>query len=115
MRIQFQREAFESIPPAPPHDQKPLKIMFAGRINRNKGVFDILDIASAIEVSAPGSVAWEICGAGPDLDELKAHHRAMNLLNIVYRAFARGVISTGANSAIMRQSIGTLQPGSATG
>jgi glycogen synthase len=83
MRIQFQREVFESILPAPPHDQKPFRIMFAGRINRNKGVFDILHIARAVETSAPGSVVWEICGAGPELDELKARHRAMNLLNIV--------------------------------
>lgn len=83
MKIQFRREYFETIPPAPPHDQRPFRIMFAGRINENKGVFDLLHIAKAVQDHAPGRVAWEICGVGADLDELRKRQCAMNLETIV--------------------------------
>ena len=83
MRPQFHREYFETIPTAPPHDQRPFRVMFAGRIIESKGVFDLLHIAKAVQDRAPGRIAWEICGAGPDLDELKKRQRAMNLENIV--------------------------------
>ena len=83
MKIQFRREYFAKIPAAPPHDQQPFRIMFAGRIHENKGVFDVLRIANAVQDRAPGRVAWEICGTGPDLDELRKRQRAMNLETIV--------------------------------
>jgi hypothetical protein len=34
-------------------------------------VFDILEMAGRIDAIAPGSVSWEICGAGSYLDELE--------------------------------------------
>jgi glycogen synthase len=83
MRIQFRRELFQAIPAAPPHDCKPFKVMFVGRIIENKGVFDLLDIAKVVQDQAPGRVTWEICGTGPDLEELRRRHRAMNLQTIV--------------------------------
>lgn len=83
MKIQFRRECFETIPAVPPHDRRPFRILFAGRIIENKGIFDLLEIAKAIEERAPGCVAWELCGAGPDLDELRKRHHEMNLENIV--------------------------------
>ena len=83
MKIQFLREYFETIPAAPPHDQRPFTIMFAGRINENKGVFDLLHIAKAVQDRVPGRVIWEICGTGPDLEELRKRQRLMNLESIV--------------------------------
>jgi len=83
MKIQFRRHCFQSIPAAPPHDRQPFRIMFAGRIIENKGVFDILHIAKAIQDCAPGRVAWEICGTGPDSDELEKRRHAMNLEALV--------------------------------
>jgi glycosyltransferase involved in cell wall biosynthesis len=83
MKVQFRREYFATIPAVPPHDQQPFRIMFVGRINENKGVFDVLHIASAIQDRAPGRVAWEICGTGPDLDELRKRQREMKLESIV--------------------------------
>jgi glycogen synthase len=83
MRAQFRRELFETIAAPPPHDQQPFKIIFAGRIVENKGVFDLLHIAKTVQERAPGRVVWEICGAGPDLDELRRRQRAMDLETIV--------------------------------
>lgn len=83
MKSQFRRERFQTIPAPPPHDRQPFRIIFAGRIIENKGVFDLLHIAKGVQERAPGRVAWEICGVGPDLDELRKRHRAMNLETVV--------------------------------
>jgi glycogen synthase len=83
MKAQFRRELFQTIPAAPPHDQRPFRIVFAGRVVENKGVFDLLQIAKTVQERAPGHVTWEICGAGPDLDELRKRQREMNLEPIV--------------------------------
>jgi glycogen synthase len=83
IRAQFERSYFARIPPAPPHAQRPFRMMFIGRINRIKGVFDILQIARAIEDSHPGLVRWEMCGRGVDFDELSAVHRELRLDEVV--------------------------------
>jgi glycosyltransferase involved in cell wall biosynthesis len=57
--------------------------MYIGRINRIKGVFDILTIARKIEDAHPEMVRWEICGRGVDFDELSQLHRELNLHGIV--------------------------------
>jgi glycosyltransferase involved in cell wall biosynthesis len=58
--------------------------MFIGRVNRSKGVFDILEMAQKVEARAPGQVRWEICGSGPDLEELRRRHGEMGLESIVH-------------------------------
>jgi glycosyltransferase involved in cell wall biosynthesis len=83
IRAQFPREHFARIPPPPPFVQRPFGIMFIGRVNRIKGVFDILEMAQKVEGRVPGQVRWEICGSGPDLEELRRRHREMGLESIV--------------------------------
>lgn len=83
IRAQFEREYFARIPPPPPHEQRPFRIMFIGRINRIKGVFDILQMARDIEDSHPGLVRWEICGRGVDFDELSQRHSQLRLSEVV--------------------------------
>jgi glycosyltransferase involved in cell wall biosynthesis len=78
-RAQFEPEYFAQIPPPPPHDQRPFRIMFIGRVNRNKGVFDILEIARRIQESHPGLIRWEICGGGPDFDDLQSCCQKLDL------------------------------------
>lgn len=72
VRAQFRPGFFKDIPPAPPHDARPFRIFFIGRVNRSKGVFDIVEMAEQIEAAAPGRVRWTLCGTGEDFDELKA-------------------------------------------
>jgi glycogen synthase len=83
IRAQFPRDFFEEIPPPPPFDQRPFQIMFIGRVNRIKGVFDILEMAQKVEARAPGQVHWEICGSGQDLQELERRHEELKLESIV--------------------------------
>jgi glycosyltransferase involved in cell wall biosynthesis len=82
LRAQFLPGRFEAIAPPPSFDGSLLRIMYIGRINRIKGVFDILEIARRLEEIAPGRVQWEICGTGPDFDELKSRLGEMGLANV---------------------------------
>jgi glycogen synthase len=79
-RAQFYRQNFEN-PPAPPaHNARPFHIVFAGRIERNKGVFDILSMAAMMQSQ---DVIFHICGGGPAEDELKTECAKRNLTNRV--------------------------------
>jgi glycogen synthase len=82
MRGQFSRSYFDAIPAAP-SQVKPFRMMFAGRIAENKGVFDLMDIARRVEDRAPGLVKWDVCGSGPDLEALRLRRDAMGLQGIV--------------------------------
>lgn len=79
IRAQFRPEYFAGIPPPPPHERRPFRVMFIGRVERSKGVFDLLEIARRLEDSHPGLVRWEICGRGSDFDELVERHRQLGL------------------------------------
>src|SRR5207237_7016712 len=46
IRAQFEPDYFAKIPPAPSPLEKPFRIMFIGRVNRIKGIFDILEMAA---------------------------------------------------------------------
>jgi glycogen synthase len=83
MYPQFRREYFLGIAPTPPLNQRPFTIVFAGRVERNKGVFDILEMAQRLDQMLPGQLRWDICGSGSDLDELRQQHEAMQLQAIV--------------------------------
>jgi glycosyltransferase involved in cell wall biosynthesis len=80
---QFEPDFFARIPPPPPHSRRPFKIMFIGRVVESKGVFDILEMAAAIERRAPGRVRWVICGTGSDFEELKRRAAALRLEGVV--------------------------------
>jgi len=77
VRAQFERGYFEAIPPAPDWGEPVFRIMFIGRVNRAKGVFDILAMARQVEARLPGRVRWTICGRGPDLEVLRAEAAAL--------------------------------------
>jgi glycosyltransferase involved in cell wall biosynthesis len=82
-KSQFKREYFLNIAPPPPHAQRPFRILYAGRIVRNKGVFDILEMTKKLDVLLPGQVQWDLCGLGPDLDELTRQRDHMGLAHAV--------------------------------
>jgi glycogen(starch) synthase len=47
------------------------RIVFAGRIEENKGVFDIVRMAKSLREISPTPVAFDICGDGPALSQLR--------------------------------------------
>ena len=83
IRAQYRPEALNTIPPPPPFEQRPFTILFLGRIDTSKGVFDILEIARKIQDRAPNQVRWDICGDGPAFESLRSRQRELRLETIV--------------------------------
>ncbi len=79
-RAQFYRQNFEHPPNPPAHDSTTFHVVFAGRIERNKGVFDILSMAESLQSQA---VIFHICGGGPAEEELKNECQKRNLTSLV--------------------------------
>jgi glycosyltransferase involved in cell wall biosynthesis len=57
--------------------------MFAGRVERNKGVFDILDMADLLARSRPGRVVFDIYGDGSALEGVRDSIRRRGLKDSV--------------------------------
>lgn len=51
--------------------QLPLRILFAGRVERSKGVFDLLEVCERLNGLAKGRFVFDVCGSGGALDELR--------------------------------------------
>lgn len=70
-RGQFPGEEFLGIPrPLPP--KRHVQVMFAGRIEASKGVFDLLRMCEILSVNAEREFHFEVCGAGSALERLAA-------------------------------------------
>jgi glycosyltransferase involved in cell wall biosynthesis len=109
MRGQFSREYFEDIP-KPVHDH-PFLVMFAGRIIEDKGVFDLIEIARRIERDHQGLVKWDICGAGPDLEELVRRRDDAGLESVVN---IRGHVFPGEMHEVIARSHAAIVPTKST-
>ena len=70
-RSSYQRTDFERIAP-PTWETDSFRLMYAGRIERNKGVFDLLDVMERLQADSQRKVSLDICGGGTALSELKA-------------------------------------------
>jgi len=77
---QYRRECFEDIP-QPRWASRPFRVMFAGRVEENKGVFHLLEAAVKLEGQRPGEFAWEVCGDGSALEGLRDRIEQAGLAN----------------------------------
>lgn len=107
IRAQFDRGYFERIGAPPKHGDGPFRVMFIGRVNRIKGVLDIPAMARRIEDRSPGLVGWEICGSGPDLDELRAEIARLGVDHVVT---ARGWTSLEEVTQVYNRSHAAIVP-----
>ncbi|MGB7158981.1 MAG: glycosyltransferase, partial [Tepidisphaeraceae bacterium] len=57
----YRRETFDDPPPAPPATP-PFRVMYAGRVERNKGVFALLDIAKRFAADGRPEIEFDLCG-----------------------------------------------------
>lgn len=76
----WRRTTFEEIgepPPAPP-----FRVLYAGRIERNKGVFTLLDAAKKLRALPDRNVEFDLCGDGPFLNELRSAASAAGLEDV---------------------------------
>ena len=66
----YRREAFSSI--TPPHfGQTPFRVLFIGRMEPEKGVLDLLEIAKQFKVEGRKDICFGFCGNGSALATMK--------------------------------------------
>jgi glycogen(starch) synthase len=58
---------------------RPFRVLFAGRCEREKGVFDVLELARRLAQKRPGDFEFVICGGGTALSEVEARIEAAGL------------------------------------
>jgi glycosyltransferase involved in cell wall biosynthesis len=64
-------DQFDSVRP-PPGERRPFRVFFAGRIERNKGVFGLLEIAKRFYHEGRNEIEFDLAGDGSSLAQL--HH-----------------------------------------
>ena len=67
----YDERQFKDIAPSEQLDRRPFRVLFMGRVERNKGVFDLAEMAAQLENDDSGAYAFEICGNGSALEDLK--------------------------------------------
>lgn len=64
----YRRSDFANIPE--PSPASPMRVLFAGRVEQNKGVFDLLEIAKRFATEGK-DIIFDICGEGSALEPLR--------------------------------------------
>ncbi len=74
----YPRDYFATIAP-PRWEQRPFNLLFVGRVVKDKGIFDLVEIAKKLELAGLDSFHIHICGLGSDLPELSKRIGAAGL------------------------------------
>jgi glycosyltransferase involved in cell wall biosynthesis len=82
-RAQFRRDDFDQISPPLPVSARPFRIVFAGRVERDKGVFDLIEIARRVDGKYPGQTLFDVCGGGSAFEELRTAVEAAGVGHIL--------------------------------
>lgn len=78
----YRHKIFAAIQTPPETDQS-FRVLFAGRIERDKGVFDLLAIARRFQSEGRHRIKFDICGTGSALDALQAEVDAAKLNDVI--------------------------------
>lgn len=78
-RAQYRPGLFASVPPAPRLDVRPLRLLFAGRVEPEKGALDLVEMAAQLDALLPGAVEWHVCGWGTAAGAVAAQVRERGL------------------------------------
>ena len=96
----YRRDQFSALP-KPDFNMRPFRVYFAGRIVENKGVFDLVKMARWVESKAPGEFKFDVCGDGPQLEELRSAIDSSGLTGVV---LCHGYCERAKLTSIMAQS-----------
>jgi len=65
----YRRSEFANITP-PSQVRSPFHVLFAGRIEGDKGVFDLLEVAKRFQAEGRDDIVFHLCGIGTQFDQL---------------------------------------------
>jgi glycogen synthase len=81
----YSRSQFETVArsqlPAP---TVPFRVLFAGRIETHKGIYDVLEIARRLDTERHAKFQFDICGNGSELSNLRRRVSDMGLEDAVF-------------------------------
>jgi glycogen(starch) synthase len=78
----YRRSQFSLFHPANPR-ARPFKVFFAGRIETNKGIYDMVAIAQWLEQRHPNVFHFDICGEGSELESLRRRIEHLGLTPVM--------------------------------
>jgi glycosyltransferase involved in cell wall biosynthesis len=67
----YREGSFQAGEEGRPGQVPPFRVLYAGRVERDKGVFDLLQVAKRFEAEGRRDVEFDLCGSGSALDELR--------------------------------------------
>jgi len=73
----YRREVFANIAEPDP-SQVPFRVLYAGRIEEEKGVFEFLEVAKRLAAEGRRDFAFDVCGNGSKLEQLQQAVAAAN-------------------------------------
>jgi len=76
----WRRNTFQGM--GEPGSAPPFRVLYAGRMERNKGVFTLLEAAKEICALPGRSIEFDLCGDGPFLAELRSAAAAAGLTDV---------------------------------
>jgi glycosyltransferase involved in cell wall biosynthesis len=79
---QYRRSSFAGVR-APDEPRSTFRVLYVGRIERNKGVFDVLEVARRFAAEGTAGVEFDLCGAGSALRALRKAIDAAGLSRVV--------------------------------
>ncbi len=82
-RAQFRRGFLDAVAPPDTSAMKPFRMLFVGRIETNKGVFLLVELAELLERRMPGQFNWKLIGDGSALTALQGRLSERGLTGIV--------------------------------
>ncbi len=74
----YRAHEFNDVQPVNFHRQ-PFRVLFVGRIERDKGIFDLLQMAEQLVLQGRYPIHFDVCGIGSDLDELQQSVKVLGL------------------------------------
>jgi glycosyltransferase involved in cell wall biosynthesis len=64
-----------------PQEPPPFRVMYAGRVERDKGVFDLLEVARRFDAAGRPDIQFDLCGDGSALEDLRRQVERAGLSN----------------------------------
>ena len=104
---QYRASSMDAITAEDHSRQAPFRVLYAGRVEREKGVFDIVEMARLLKGMGRTDIVFDLCGAGGCEDELEGAVKSAGLGDIVIQ---HGVCSRASMKTRLSRSHVVLVP-----